>query len=333
MVGVCARIRLSAHALGASALVATMFVAVPAFAQSDEDRATARAAATSGAQALEDGRFEEAIALFQRAEGIIHAPPHWLYIARAQAKLGHLVSAREMYVKITRETLGPDAPRAFTEAQSAATAEAKALEARIPTVTVEVDGAPPAADVVLTIDGTAVPPASIGLPRPIDPGRHALRASTPTATSELTTVDVAEGAKVSVKLVLEPVANVASEPPPATSPSSRGSRAPALIALGVGVVGVAVGTVFVLNNHAKRGDADALCPGGACPTSSRSAVEDFDAEANAAATMAWVGYGVGAAGLATGAILWLLNRDNSSAEAHRLTPTIGFGAAGIGGQF
>src|SRR5436190_24014691 len=87
-----------------------------AFAQTDLERATARDAANSGRSAFEAGQYEKAIDSFSRAESLVHAPPHLLFLARSQAKLGRLIGAHETYLKITRETLKPNAPKAFSDA-------------------------------------------------------------------------------------------------------------------------------------------------------------------------------------------------------------------------
>ncbi len=69
---------------------------------------------------------------FEKAESKIHAPPHWLYIARSQAKLDKLVAARETYGQILAEKLPDSAPPPFREAQASAKTELAELEARIP---------------------------------------------------------------------------------------------------------------------------------------------------------------------------------------------------------
>ncbi len=92
-------------------------VASTASAQTDEARASARAAATQGLHALQEGRYKDALDLCTRAESLMHAPTHLLLIARAQTKLGHLVEAREAYIKIERDHLAANAPRAFLDAQ------------------------------------------------------------------------------------------------------------------------------------------------------------------------------------------------------------------------
>jgi hypothetical protein len=317
-------------------LAALLTTATPlrSLAQSDTDRATARAAATGGAKALEEGRYTEAIDLFRRAEAIIHAPPHLLYIARAQAKLGQLVSAHETYVKVTRETPDPDGPKAFVQAHDDAVAELAALEPRIPTLTITVEGARPD-EVSLTIDGSPAPSAVIGLPRPFDPGTHVLRATASTLTSDDVTVNIAEGTPQTVKLALHgaataPTADVGSE----HQEASGGSRVPAYAALGVGAVGIVLGTVFMVQNRSKRGDADDLCPNGACPTSRRADIAALDDDANSAATRAWIGYGVGVVGLGVGAVLLLMNGGTSkTALAHRFGPVVGRGTFSMGGSF
>src|SRR6476661_8447773 len=122
---------------GASFLALVLHVGV-AHADADEHRAGARAAATEGAKAMEEGRYEQAIDLFTRAESLVHAPPHLVYMARSYVKLGKLVRASETYLKVTRETLASNAPKAFSEAQTIANEELAALKGRLPSVTIEV---------------------------------------------------------------------------------------------------------------------------------------------------------------------------------------------------
>src|SRR5512146_2478764 len=63
--------------------------------QANEERVGARAAAVEGAKAFSEKRWADAIDFFKRAESLVHAPPHLLYMARAQAQIGQLVEARE----------------------------------------------------------------------------------------------------------------------------------------------------------------------------------------------------------------------------------------------
>ena len=91
--------RAFSSALGSAAFVLMCAATVPVYAQTDEARAGARSLATEGATAFSDGRFKDAVELFSKAESLVHAPPHLLFIARASTKLGQFVKAREAYEK------------------------------------------------------------------------------------------------------------------------------------------------------------------------------------------------------------------------------------------
>src|SRR5689334_20899999 len=57
-----------------------------ALALTDEERAAARAAAGQGADAFAAGKWQEAVELFSRAEALVHAPAHLMFIARSELK-------------------------------------------------------------------------------------------------------------------------------------------------------------------------------------------------------------------------------------------------------
>ena len=318
-------------------------MATRASAQTDEPRAAARVAATEGLHALQQGRYKDAVELCTRAESLMHAPTHLLLIARAQAKLGNLVEAQEAYIKIERDHLAPNAPRAFTDAQAAATEEEEALAPRVPTLKVDVAGAD-GKDVDVTLDGVSLPAALIGMAGPINPGSHTLRAKSSNAVSEPVTVTITEGAKQTATLTLTPLAATAAEPAETSaaatlSPSDdsratasrSGLRAGGWLAMGLGGAGVTVGTVFVVKNHQDRNDANALCGSQGCPASRRADVVSFDDGANSSATIAWVSYGVGAAGLITGTALLLLSHGGPAATLRtgQVIPWVGMRSLGL----
>ena len=151
--------------VGSSTLVA----ALPTAAAADDEleRSGARETARRGLEAFEQQRYAEALELFNRAESVVHAPTHLLYVARAHVALGQLVSARETYLKLTREELPAMAPVAFKDARKSAATELALLEPRIPKLTLEV-GDVPGAQVVLDdavldrIDAIVPPGTDIG---------------------------------------------------------------------------------------------------------------------------------------------------------------------------
>ncbi|HEY6561502.1 MAG TPA: hypothetical protein VI072_29715, partial [Polyangiaceae bacterium] len=207
------------------ALSGALTTAGASYAQTDEDRAGARALATQGAQAFQEQRWADAIDLFSRAESLVHAPPHLLYLARACVQAGQLVRAREAYMRIVREPIAPNAPTAFQQAQAAAKLELPALEPRIAHLTIQVKDAP--ANVSVTVDGKAIPPALVGVARPADPGEHKVQATSEGAASEVATVVLNEGARETVTLELE--AGLAPATPAETTPADTAAESRAAI--------------------------------------------------------------------------------------------------------
>ena len=333
-----------------------MAIAQPsAWAQSDDDRAGARVAATEGVKAINEKRWADAADLFTRAESLVHSPVHLLYLARAQEKLGKLVKARENYNKILREKYGPESPDAFRQAQTSAQQESSGLDARLAAITVKLDGEK--GPVTVTMDGEKVPPALIGLPLPVDPGSHTFEASGTDLKSDPVTVAVAEGGKDAVTLIVKsapgtvaaggPPPTAAATPgpvtaPPATPPpnteggsagANNGMKIGGFVALGVGVVGVGVGTLFLLKSHSKKSDADDLCNSAGCPLSQKSQIDSLDNDYKNAGTLSVVGYAVGGAGLITGITLLALSGSKHSESAAGVTPWIGYQSAGVSGRF
>ncbi len=239
-----------------------MLAASLAFAQSEENLAAARALAGQGAQAFGAGRYAEAIDLFERAESLVHAPTHLLYQARAAEKLGQLVRARELMVRVQREPLSPNAPEAFRQAQSEAQREALLIEPRLAKLTI-VLSAPKGVSVTLQMDDKPVPSAVVGVPYPVDPGEHRLEAKAEGYLAEPVDLRLAEGEVRSIELKLQPDPKAAalapasaepapSGPPPlaqplAAEPKSRSGgwmRIGAFVGLGVGVGGAGLAGAF-----------------------------------------------------------------------------------------
>jgi tetratricopeptide (TPR) repeat protein len=145
-----------------------------AFAQSDEQRAAARELATAGLEAFKAGKYDQALDGFTKAESLYHALPHLLFIARSHAKLNQYVKAREAYMKVIKEVLPANAPRAAKDAQTSASSEVSNIEPKIGRVTITVANKEQAKDLVVTVDGVAISSVLIGAPVPIDPGDHSI---------------------------------------------------------------------------------------------------------------------------------------------------------------
>ena len=144
-----------------------------ASAQQPVDAATKSAARTVAEEALklyDKGDYAGAYEKANRANDLVHAPTMALLTGRCLEKLGRLVEASEKYLEASRATLEPNASAAQKSAQSEAEKARTALMPRIPSVELVLD--PPAPNARVTLDGKHVPPAMVGIKRPIDPGAH-----------------------------------------------------------------------------------------------------------------------------------------------------------------
>jgi hypothetical protein len=330
----------------------SLCVALPSNAQTDEDKAAARALGTQGAAALQENKYAEALDLVTRAEAILHAPPHLLMIGRAQVGLGRLVAAKETYLKITREQLPATAPPAFKKAQADAKTELDEIEPRIGSLQISLtgNGAATAGKVTVKLDDQPVATALIGVHRPVDPGKHTVTAYVPGRGPVTQEVTLGNGEKKEVELSVEtPVSLVDEEnkfetprtPPP---PPPRGLSTLQIVGIagmGAGVAGLVVGGVFLGLKSSKQGEADAAfttCkakPLG-CDPKDRSNVAQLDRAAAQRGTIGIAGLVGGGVLAAGGVVLFILGgkkttqaKPASGFVVPYVTPTGG----GIMGEF
>ena len=351
--------------LGVSVLLAAPAV----FAQTDLERATARDAANNGRAAFDAGKFDKAFDYFSRAEQLVHAPPHLLYMARAQAKLGKLVAAHETYLKISRENLPPNAPKAFIAAQASAEEERDAVDARLPSVTVTLLGAK-GSDIVVQMDGTPLPAAMVGIPLPADPGEHTFETTGVSAKSEPVTIKLAEAAKQTVTLTLRstgvaapplaaaahPPANSAvipvSEPPRSEgahtndAPSKgAGLKVASIVSFGVGAVGLGLGSFFLLESSNTRNESDkidseckVMSPTGKCNNPiKQDQIYSKDNDADSQRKLGIVSMIGGGVAVLAGVAFLIADASTGNATAQHVTPHVtpvfGFRSLGLVGTF
>lgn len=341
-------------------VLCSLLATANAGAVTPEEKAGARAAAESGGEAFEAGRYAEAVDYFTRAESLVHAPPHLLYIARAELKLGNLVAAREAYLRVDQEELPPGSPQVFRDAQKMARDELATLEPRIPYVSVVVQGAG-SEPVEVFRDEQPIPRALVGIPQPTDPGEHSFYAKAPGMASSVQKVVVKERTKETVLLTLNPTADAANggatsgTPAPngaadggepnavaADSGGTNGMKIAGYSALGLGALGLGLGTVFLIQGLDSFSQSDAIfaeCPrgsggGAACSESQQEDISRLDDEGSTQSTFGYVGLGVGVAAAATGVLLLLLDDDGGeAAKSANLKPLVGWGTVGLAGTF
>src|SRR5580693_7871923 len=116
-------------------------IAPAALAQSDADRATARALGQDGQQALDAKDYRTAEDRFRRADKLVHAPTLELGLARALAGVGKFVESQETYNRMVREGLPPGAPDVFKHALEDAKKEVEGVATKVGAVTITVKSA------------------------------------------------------------------------------------------------------------------------------------------------------------------------------------------------
>jgi hypothetical protein len=152
-----------------------------------------------------------------RAYRLFSTPTLGLWSGRALIETGQWVRAAERLreAQFASAAIGDNA--AQRQAQSDATDELKALEPRIPRVTVTVTGAP-SVDVALSIDLIPVAKELFGIAHAIDPGHHSI-------------VGLYRAQRIEVEINLEPgqsqVARVFFEPEPGDASTQLAPTSPA----------------------------------------------------------------------------------------------------------
>ena len=309
-----------AVAVGLAAVIAC--TPMTARAQTPKEIAAARLAFKEGEAAESKGDLTTALARFQTAIAVKETPQLHLRIGSVQEKLGKLVAALASYRR------GLDKASSLPAVARVAKEQIAAIEPKIPTITVTASSPP--AGLVVTLDGAPLDAASLGVPRPIDPGQHRVHAEAP-SHAPFDRVLLAERGGTRVALTLAPIA--ATKPPEA-----RASKVPGAVVVAGGGAALVAGAVLIGVSFAKDGSIDALCGGSdrlTCPESRRAAIEG---DVRAVHAMRFSGIGVGALGAAGAAVgTWLLvkasrPREPSSGRVD-IRPMVGFGTAGLMGRF
>lgn len=325
------------------------------------DPAAARAQLQQGYALRQQGRCSEAIPHFTESIRLDRKPRALLNLADCEEKLGKLTAAQTHFV----EARDLAQSQRVSDLRDEAERQLAAIEKKMPKLTVTLAKDAPTGTMV-TRDGVELGSISLGVPLPTDPGDHTIVARA-AGFQQTVSIAIAEGEAKTIELdpkagkpadtdrvpvaparpaappmqaehlASEPVAPAPVAPPGGSEAGSRRAPAGAFVALGAGVVGLAVGTVFLVRSSNKSSQADDICslPAGACPSSRRDEVTGLDDDAKSAATVATIGFAAGGAALA-GGLAWLLlsGRSTSSGGQHaEIRPVVGPAWAGIAGHF
>lgn len=175
---------------------------------SDSERAAARQLFSEGDKLQADGKYEEALDKFQRAQRVFSAPTNLLRIAQCQAMLGKLVEAAETYRTLIRTPLPAGSPAAFQDAVEKAKGELAQVEPRVPTVKIDVQP-PNVPNLQVQLNGQTLNAALIGEPLPLDPGVHKILVFAPGYASSEQSITIKERDKKTLSFNLKPTGGVA----------------------------------------------------------------------------------------------------------------------------
>lgn len=287
-----------------------LLVVVPAEAA---DRAAAQSLFEEGKRLLKEGKTDEACPKLAESVRLFRSVGGLLNLGRCHELQGKTASAWTEYSEAAR--MARTAGEADREAL-ARKAAAK-LKPGLSKLTIEAPTRPEGLHIVR--DGLDVGMGSLGVPIAVDPGEHTVQATAPGHERWSATITV--GGDADAQTVTIPTLKPASGPIGTQAPgASTGAPPPsadasepeeglgtnhylAIVAGGLGVAGLGVGTAFGLVASSQWDDAQSLCE--APPNGCSAEGVQMGQDAQTSATISTVGFIVGGVGIAAGVVLWV----------------------------
>lgn len=262
------------------------------------DSARADALFQEGRAAAVAGDFVTARAKFVESQRLDPAVGTLLNIADCEEHLEHPVAALSVFRSALPQLDPSDDRFAITKERI------DALEKRAPRLTVTLVAGAPAATRVLR-DGVPIHPRDLGVPALVEPGPHVVTIQLPGAREHITNIAVRQGQSESVVV---DAARLVPDLPREEGFLEGSSRVRvALVALGIGAVGIALAGVSWAEMLANSRTLERACDGATKVCSGPESAAALDAQ-DAGRTwrvVNYVSWGVGLVGLGTGAYLLL----------------------------
>ncbi len=335
-----ARFRITAWGCALSVAATLSFVSGGAFAVSPADAAASEALFNRGRQLMGEGRYDEACPKLAESQRLDPGAGTALNLAECYEKQGKTATAWVTWLEAA--TLAKQGGQ--VEREEFARGRAKALEPRLPHLTIEL--APNAAVAGLRVSrgGTEVREASLGTALPVDPGEQILEASAPGHQTWRGMVRVTPGASLLVRIPPlkpnpAPAPGAASQPPgqpapgaqPAAAPTTSSGAVPVttpgadaatgssrrtwgIVLTSVGAGGLVLGGLAALSASALNDDSKKDCQAhneNLCGDSGYKKREDALAMGNTATVLTIASTAI----LGTGVVLWLTAPSNTQVGA------------------
>lgn len=323
-------------------LVLLLLAAPPALADDAADTATARALGIEGVTLANAGNCNDAIEKLERAEKLHHAPTTATRLGECEIETGSLVRGTERLQRVIREPLPANAHAAFTSAVARAHKVLEAALPRLATLRIGVR-APVGTRLTIAVDDEPTSDAILDSDRPIDPGSHTIKVTAegflPATVSA--SLDEGQARSVVLELLRDPNARPAAHAGAGAAADggafpheTSGSKAPAIVAFGVGALGLGAGIYGAVvvdqktSSLANGCDANKVCP---------AEMQRDISDAKSWATVSTVGFVTAGAGAAIGLVLLLVSGSSAAssppATGMRVRPVVGATSVGVNGVF
>jgi hypothetical protein len=268
------------------------------------DAAAARALFDEALGDMKAGRWEVACPKLERGMLLDHGTGLRHNLALCYEHTKRPASAWVLFNEVAADAKA----QGQTQRAQVARTHAAALEPLLSFLVVSVPSSSLVPGLEVKRDGKLLDPPQWGRKVPVDPGTHVVDASATGRQSMRKEVGVdKEGTAFSVTVpLLPPVAQTPpAAPPQAPKSELTTARKLALVAAGVGVVGVGLGSFFGLRAISKNNQSnDQGCTGDVCTPD--AAQTRRDARTNG--DISTVGFVIGAAGLAGAVALWIYGK-------------------------
>lgn len=331
-----------------AAVVVPLLAAGPLHAASAADNAAADALFKDARKLMAAKKYDEACPKFAESMHLSQRLGTLLNLATCHEKQGKTASAWAEFNHAVAM-----AKQAHSRAREKyAKRHAKHLEKRLARLTFAVPASLSGA--TLKLDGEEIGSSVWGTPLPVDPGTHQIEVEAPGKkpwSKQVQVKDEPGTTKLEVPMLEDAPAAPAAPSPKKAGPapakpveqqsagaSSGMGHTLGWVSLGVGVIGVGVGSYFGLRTFSKKSDADSHC-GHAIGQSSDTLCDaqgvDLRSQAHTSATISTIGFAVGAVGVGAGIVLLLTGHSTAHEGGHAMwiAPAVGphGGALNVGG--
>jgi hypothetical protein len=321
------------RALLALCLLLLAIVVMPASARADDT--VAKTQFTAAKKLYDDGKYPEALQLFQLAWDYSHSPNARLYVAKCFLKLDNAIAAYDEFrgtIRDAGEKIASDPD--YQLAQNAAAAELVLLEPRIGKLVVTLD-ATGVEGAEVTLNGEAFATVNLGETVTVAPGKYEIVAKAK-GRDPITRSETVEGGKT-VSVALSFPQQVGAPPPrPIEKPVEADAGLSTLQIVGIATLGLGVGSLLAAGatGVAAKSKFDTLedaC--GDVPCDAR-----FNDTIDSGETLELVSFillGAGGALVIGGGAMWIFGGDDTTepAAAATLVPLPGGAAFTATGSF